>query len=381
MHVQQLDAVQLQLLRDALLTDEAPLYDLPVRRPAYLDHVADAGDLKLPSGAELADVAKGLLSDPNISSKRWIYEQYDTQVQTSTIQRPGGSAAVLRLNPSGKKIALTTDCNGLLCYLDPREGAKLAVSEAARNLVCAGARPLGLTNCLNFGNPNKPEIFWQFSEVIAGMGEACRALEIPVTGGNVSFYNENPGGAVHPTPVIGMVGLIQGADAPLSPFFAQSGLELWLIGPDPVTLGGSRYAQLHGEGPVGPCPRIDLEIERAVQGLLLDLNGQGLLRSAHDISEGGLWVAAAEGAIGGETGMELDAPPEGCGAALWLFSECPSRILVGAEAHRGAAIGAEARRRGVHARRVGRTGGAALGFGDLFSIALEEARRIYYNEP
>ncbi|MBI1785014.1 phosphoribosylformylglycinamidine synthase subunit PurL, partial [Candidatus Sumerlaeota bacterium] len=275
-------------LSNDFLAKEAPVYDLPRSRPDYLDKIPQYHPKAL-SAAQLKEAALALLGNPNIASKRWIFEQYDTQVQTQTVQKPGGSAAVLRIkdydSPAGngrkpeKQIATTVDCNGLFCYLDPREGAKLAVAEAARNLVCAGAQPLGVTNCLNFGNPNKPGVFWQFCEVIAGMGEACRAFGTPVTGGNVSLYNENPEGAVFPTPVIGMIGLVKDPSRRVSPFFSQAGLELWLLGPDPATLGGSQFAQIGASQPVGPCPPINLQVELEVQHFILNLIGEGKVLS------------------------------------------------------------------------------------------------------
>lgn len=381
-------------LPNSLLTDKAPLYDLPSARPAYLDSIPHAPLPEGMTGAELRRAAERLLGHPNIASKLWVYNQYDSQVQTQTAQGPGGGAAVLRLknyeSENGwrrtapgpeKKVALSIDCNALFCYLDPREGTRMAVAEAARNLACVGARPLGTTNCLNFGNPRKPEIFWQLSEAIAGMGEACRALNAPVTGGNVSLYNENPEGAVFPTPVIGMVGLVEHPERETTPHFRKAGLELWLLGRRPTTLGGSHFAQLDAAAPVGPCPRIDLDFEVALQRFTLDAIAAGLVENAQDLSEGGLFVAAAEGALGGSTGVALAAPPAGASAALWLFAEDPSRILIAVEPARAAELTRLASGRGVPAERVGQTGGGDIRVEGLFEMGLERARGIYYNEP
>ncbi len=382
-------------LSNHLLTDEAPLYDLPRSRPEYLDRIPQ---YKPPSTAptpdQLKEAALALLAHPNIASKRWIHEQYDTQVQTATVQKPGGSAAVVRLKDyngsdgrngkAEKQIALKADCNGLFCYLDPREGAKLAVAECARNLVCVGAEPLGATNCLNFGNPNKPGVFWQFAEVIAGMGEACRKLGTPITGGNVSFYNESPEGAVFPTPVIGMVGLVRNPVRVVTPFFPKAGLDLWILGPDPTTLGGSQYAQIGSDRPVGPCPKIDLDVELKVQRLMLNWIESGVALTAQDLSDGGLWIAAAEGAIGGNCGCKLSpsslSPKSEIEAALWLFSEDPSRILFSAESASEKILRTQAQAEGLTVRKVGRTEGQTLNCADGFEIEVERARGIYYNE-
>jgi phosphoribosylformylglycinamidine synthase len=328
-------------------------------------------------GKAIERAALELLARPNIASKRWVFEQYDSQVMTQTLEGPGGSAAVLRLKGSGKRIAISTDCNSLFCYLDPREGAKLAVAEAARNVVCAGATPLAITNCLNFGNPNKPGVMFQFAETIAGMSEACRAFGTPVTGGNVSFYNESPSGAVFPTPVIGMIGNFSAGARLLRPRFARKGLDLWSIGPDPTTLGGSQFAQMGGETPIGPCPRIDLEVELNVQRFILEMNEGGLIEAAQDVGEGGLFVAAAECAMAGGVGCELLAAPDGIGDATWLFGEDPSRVLVATTPERGESVYAEARARGTGARRIGRTGGGAIGMEGVFSIELDSAVAVY----
>jgi phosphoribosylformylglycinamidine synthase len=373
---------QVACLPNTLLTDTAPIYDLPGERPKYLDSIIRYERPVTPlSPVELEEAALELLGHPNIASKRWIYEQYDHQVQTQTVIKPGSSAAVLRLKGTDKYVAMKTDCNGRWVYLNPREGAKLAVAEAGRNLVCAGAKPLGVTNCLNFGNPNKPEIFWQLSEAIAGMGEACRALGTPVTGGNVSLYNENPTGAVYPTPVIGMIGLIEAPYRPMGSLFGEAGRELWLLGPDPELLDGSQYAQMGASATIGLCPELDLDMEIRVQNLVRELNAKRLIETAQDVSDGGLWVAAAEGALGGKTGMTLDAPPEGADARVWYFSEEPSRVLVSLPvgAHADLIVAADAA--DVPARRVGHTGGDSLTLGQAAPIPLDRARDIYYTEP
>ena len=273
-----------------------------------------------------------LLSAPTIASKEWIFAQYDSTVRTGTVVGPGGDAAVVRLRGTDRALALKTDCNGRYVYLDPRAGGRIAVAEAARNVACSGARPLAITNCLNFGNPRRPEVYFQLREAIAGMGEACRALNTPVTGGNVSLYNENPSGAVYPTPVIGMVGLIESIEHITRAPFQQPGDAIVLLGEPTDELGASEYLSRIHDVVAGAPPRIDLERERAVIAALLEGIGEGVVRSAHDCAEGGLAVALAECAIGDREAM-LGAKVD---LAAWnalppravLFGEAQGRVVV-----------------------------------------------------
>src|SRR5688500_6083121 len=235
-----------------------------------------------------------LLGSANIASKRWVTEQYDSTVRTNTAYQPGGDAGVLRLRGTKRGIAATTDCNGRWVWLDPYEGAKAAVAEAARNLVCVGARPRAITNNLNFGNPLKPEVYWQMQHAVRGMGDACRALETPVTGGNVSLYNENPRGAIFPTPTVGMVGVIDDVDQITVAGFQEEGDALLLLGRNTEELGGSEYLKVVHGIVAGDAPRLDLQAERTLQRGLLEAIRSGLVRSAHDCAEGGLAVALAE---------------------------------------------------------------------------------------
>jgi phosphoribosylformylglycinamidine synthase len=238
-----------------------------------------------------------LLSSPSIASKAWVYHQYDTTVRTNTVEGPGGDAAVVRIRGTRKALALKTDCNGRYVFLEPRTGGRIAVAEAARNVACTGARPMAITNCLNFGNPRKPEVFYQFSEAVAGMGEACSALGTPVTGGNVSFYNENPAGAVHPTPVVGMVGLIEDIDNITQSAFKNAGDTIVLLGRPTSEFGASEYlARIHGLT-AGRPPECNLELERRTIDALLECIQRGVVSSAHDCSDGGLAVALAECAM------------------------------------------------------------------------------------
>jgi phosphoribosylformylglycinamidine synthase subunit PurL len=312
-----------------------------------------------------------MLSSPTIASKAWIYLQYDTTVRTNTVVGPGGGdAAVIRLRGTNRALALKTDCNGRYVYLEPRTGGQIAVAEAARNVACVGGRPMAITNCLNFGNPKRPEVFYQFREAVGGMGDACRVLGTPVTGGNVSFYNENPAGAVFPTPVVGMVGLVEDLAHVTRAAFRTDGDAIVLLGEPTDELGASEYlARIHGVT-AGAPPRVDLGAERRLIDALLDAIGGGHISSAHDCSDGGLAVALAECCVGERSGR--------CGAEVtldeWrhlpfralLFGEAQGRVIVSTP--RAADVLATAARHGVPARRIGTvraaSGSLRIGIGD-----------------
>ena len=307
---------------------------------------------------------KYLLSSPTIASKRWVYRQYDSTVRTSTVIGPGGDAAVVRLRGTSKAIALKTDCNGRYVYLDPRVGGRAAVAESARNVACTGARPMAITNCLNFGNPKKPEVFFQFREAVAGMAEACIALGTPVTGGNVSFYNENPAGAVHPTPVVGMVGLIDSLDHVTQATFRRVGDTVILLGTPTSELGGSEYLlRVHGET-CGPPPACDAGLERRVIDLLLSCIREGHVASAHDCSDGGLAVTLAECSIANEEsqfGADLDLSTwEALPLRALLFGEAQARIVISTSSPE--AVHVAARLAGVAATTLGTVEDASAGF-------------------
>ncbi|MBI1869972.1 MAG: phosphoribosylformylglycinamidine synthase subunit PurL [Chlamydiae bacterium] len=310
------------------LTDEAPLYAREARRPAYLDeinHLSDAG----PEFENYSETLIQLLGEPTLASKRWIYEQYDHMVMTNTALPPGSDAAVFRLKEAGKWIAMTSDCNGRYCYLNPYQGAMMAVAEAARNLVVSGARPLGLTDCLNFGNPLKPENFWQLRQGIEGIRDACLKFAIPVTGGNVSLYNESPQGAVYPTPTIGMVGLIEEEKQITTAFFKNEGDFIFLTGGFGKGLGGSEYLWRIRKNHKGPLPFFDIEKEMRLQDFISEAIRKGWVKSAHDCSEGGLAVALSESAIGGGKGIscQWDAS-QNLRRDEMLFGESPSRVVL-----------------------------------------------------
>jgi phosphoribosylformylglycinamidine synthase II len=347
------------------LVDEAPVYDRPSARPAYLDEVRRlTREMLRPEGAATAALL-ALLGSPTIASKRWVYRQYDHMVRTNTVVLAGMGAGVVRVKGTSRALALSTDGNGRYCYLDPRRGAMLAVSEAARNVACAGAVPIGATNCLNFGNPERPEIMWQFVESVEGVAEACRALEIPITGGNVSLYNETDGRAIYPTPIIGVVGLIEDASRVIARTFRERGSDIVLLGEGRAELGGSEYLKtLHGLV-AGEPPQLDVRRERALIALLADAAARGLLLSAHDCSDGGIAVTLAECAFDtGGIGLDVDLPPlesplvSPMTAAL--FGESASRAIVSVRPEARATLLQRAVDAGVPARVIGRTGGANI---------------------
>lgn len=311
------------------LVTDCPMYTPPSRESDDIieRRSRDVSQVALrPEEADPLWALERLLSSPTIASKAWVYRQYDTTVRTNTVIGPGGDAAVVRLRGTSKALALTVDCNGRYVYLDPRVGARIAVAEAARNVACTGARPMAITNNLNFGNPKRPEVYFQLREAIAGMGEACIALGTPVTGGNVSLYNEYPGGAVYPTPVIGMVGLIDDLAHITRSTFRQAGHAVVLLGQPTPELGGSEYlARVHGLV-AGAPPLCDLAQERATIDLLLAAIAAGLISSAHDCSDGGLAVALAECAMGNRASML------GADIDLSRWASIPLRALLYGEA-------------------------------------------------
>jgi phosphoribosylformylglycinamidine synthase len=357
------------------LTDEAPVYRRPMREPAGRDELHQIPREALQPVPRPTDALLTLLSAPTIASKRWIFEQYDYMVRTNTIAQAGLTAGVVRIKGTSRALAMSVDGNGRFCLLDPRQGARLALAEAARNVACAGARPIGATNCLNFGNPERPEIMWQFAEAVAGLGEACRALAIPITGGNVSLYNETDGRPILPTPVIGVVGLIEDASRVVTRVFPDAGLDVVLLGASHGELGGSEYLHtVHGLTR-GLPPALDLAAEGALQTLVADLISRGVARSAHDCSEGGLAVTLAEccfesgvGATIGIAGTISDGGVDRLAATL--FGESASRVIVSVAPGETSALLAAARDAGVPAAAIGRTGGSTI------CVKVDDARVI-----
>jgi phosphoribosylformylglycinamidine synthase len=311
------------------LTDDAPVYDRPRARPGWLDRTGAFDPRTLPEPADPGAVLERLLAAPTIASKRNIWRQYDHMVGINTLVVPGSDAAVLRIKGTPRAVAVATDGNGRFGQLDPFLGGAMAVAEASRNVVCAGGRPLAMTNCLNFASPERPEIMWQFAATVDGIAAACEALGIPVTGGNVSFYNETLGQAILPTPVIGVVGLLEDAERRTTQWFKEAGDVIVLLGEPEGRLGGSEYLRtVHGRLAGTPAP-LDLGRERAVQAACLAIIEAGYVRSAHDCAEGGLAAAIAECCITGPSPLGAAVTlPGGTRVDEMLFGEAPSRIVV-----------------------------------------------------
>lgn len=343
----------------AALTSACPVYYPPTRVPDYLAELWERESAPVPEPEDYETVFFRLLSSPTIAGKEWVYRQYDHMVQINTVVRPGLGAAVLRVKGTKKGLALTTDGNGRYCYLDPYRGGAIAVAEAARNLVCVGARPLALTDCLNFGNPQKPEVFWQFTQAVAGMAEACRTLGIPVVSGNVSFYNETNGVAVYPTPVVGMVGLLAEVEHHLRPGWPGEGCLIGLVGEPGNELGGSEYLWVCHRRLGAAAPAIDLARELALQRFLLAAHAQGLLASAHDCAEGGLAVALAECCLAGGLGAAVDLPAVARPDVV-LFGEAQGRVLVSFREEQRGLLTELAWEHGLPFTVVGRSGGDRL---------------------
>jgi len=337
------------------ISTEAPVYERPMERAAYADRIAATLPRERVTDGDLTETLLQLMASPNLCSKHWIFEQYDTTVRTNTIAGPEKrDAAVVRVKDIGKALAMSSDVNPVYCYLDPYEGGKQAVAEAARNLAVSGARPVAITDCLNFGSPERPEIMWQFAECIRGISEACLALETPVVSGNVSFYNETEGKAVYPTPTVGMVGIMDSDRDGCGLAFPDAQLDVILLGETREELGGSEWQQRFLPDALAASPRVDLDRERALIELLLSLHGEKLLRAAHDLSNGGLAVGLAEMSTDGiGCHVDLGGHADDVDAIALLFGESQARAVVAtSNAERVLAL---ATQRGVAALRIGHT--------------------------
>lgn len=357
----------------------APQYVREARRPAYLDQVQgfDTASLKHPENHN--EILLKLMGSPNIASKRWVHEQYDTTVRTNTVNAPGNSdSGVIRIKGTQKGLAAKTDCNGRYVYLNPRKGGQIAVAESARNVVCSGAKPVAITNCLNFGNPYKPEVYWTFREALGGMGDACRALNTPVTGGNVSFYNENPNGAIFPTPTIGMLGIIEDVDKHrMTPDFKNEGDIIFYLGAGRKGLGGTEYLKtIHGLT-TGDAPNIDLELEVKLQELVLSLIKSQIVNAAHDLSDGGLAAALAEMAIHSGKGANVSVKPLGENLHEVLYSEAQSGVLVTVNADHLPQFEKAVSGSGVDTVKLGAVNGEELVIDTAVRLMVKELDAVY----
>ena len=345
------------------LADDGPRYERPYSPPAYQDMLTNLNYDSIPDVKDANAALLTLLSSPTIASKRWVYEQYDHMVRTNTIVRPGSDAAVVRIKGTNKAVAMTVDCNGRYCLLHPYEGARLAVVEAARNLVCSGAEPIGLTDCLNFGNPERPDIMWQFVLAIEGLKDACEHFNIPIVSGNVSFYNETNGLSIYPTPMLGMVGLIDEADRAMTQWFRDEGDAIVLLGKTREDLGGSEYLKVLQHREQGSPPFLSLDIEKALQDFALKVIHEGLVQSAHDCSDGGLAVALAECCVSGPREAQGAVVKLGLGSLrrdALLFGESQSRIILSTRPTAVESILSRAAEAGVPAAQIGTVGGGRL---------------------
>ncbi|MCM8773929.1 MAG: phosphoribosylformylglycinamidine synthase subunit PurL [Candidatus Omnitrophica bacterium] len=342
---------------------QPPIYDMPYSEPAYFMELKKLDINTLAEPKDYNDILCKLLSSFNIASKEWVYHQYDHMVQTNTVILPGSDAAVLRIKGSKKAIALTTNCNGRYCYLNPYLGSQIAVAESARNLVCSGAEPLAVTDCLNFGNPEKPERFWQFKNCVEGIATACRFFGIPVVSGNVSFYNENPQGAIYPTPTIGMLGIIEDYTKAVTQYFKNNSDIIVLLGDCKEELGGSEYLKEIHSIIRGEVPQLDLEKEIALHNTVLECIRKGLISSAHDCSEGGLIVAIAESCISNNEkliGARIDNLDYSIRLDALFFGETQSRVIISCRKDNLSIIEAIANKNKVNFRVIGEVGGKRL---------------------
>ncbi len=356
----------------------APVYIRETAVPQYLAEVRAIDLNEIPEPADYALTIDALLRSPNIAGKRWVYEQYDSMVRTNTIAFQGCDAAVIRIKDTEKFLSMKTDCNGRYVYLNPRKGAMIAVAESARNVVCSGGTPLAITNCLNFGNPYKPEMYWQFTEAVAGLGEACRTFETPVTGGNVSFYNESPTAAVYPTPVIGMVGLIEDKRHITPSAFQAPGDDILLLGTNRGDLNGSEYVQVVHGICGADAPHFDIVVEKRLHECTLELIHAGLIRSAHDVADGGIIVALIEAANCGSGGMgfEVDVA-NGMRMDRVLFGEDQSRIVISSDPAKTAEIRAVCAKHEIPCGAIGRvTKGTAGVVKECVTVDLISAKKI-----
>ncbi|MDX1640384.1 MAG: phosphoribosylformylglycinamidine synthase subunit PurL [Balneolaceae bacterium] len=357
----------------------APQYVREAEKPAYLDTVQNFDFDSLQHPQKFNEILLSLLNAPNIASKRWVHEQYDTTVRTNTVNAPGASdSGLIRIKGSKKGLAVKTDCNGRYVYLNPRKGGQIAVAEAARNVVCSGAKPVAITNCLNFGNPYKPDVYWTFREALGGMGDACRRLNTPVTGGNVSFYNENPKGAIFPTPVIGMLGIVEDVEKHrMTPGFKNDGDVILYIGAQRKGLGGSEYLNTIHHLTTGDAPDIDLDFEAKLQESLLDAIKSGNLEAVHDVSDGGLAITLAEMAIFGEKGAEVSiASFEGSTHEI-LFSEAQSGVVISCRPELVKTVIAHFQNAEIPVHELGVVAGAALKIEGVLSIGIGEMNNRY----
>lgn len=357
----------------------APQYEREAVRPVYLDDLQNFDLKTVEHPKNHGEVLKKLLGSPNIASKKWVHEQYDTMVRTNTVNAPGASdSGVIRIKGTNKGLAVKTDCNGRYVYLNPRRGGQIAVAEAARNVVCSGAKPVAITNCLNFGNPYKPEVYWTFREAVGGMGDACRAFNTPVTGGNVSLYNENPAAAIFPTPVVGMLGIIEDLENHLmTPGFKEKHDIVYYIGAKREGIGGSEYLKSIHRLAAGDAPSLDLDYEVRLQSVLLKAIQEKRVNAAHDVSDGGLIVTLAEMAIFSGIGVNLSLKDLSGSYTDVLYSEAQSGVVVTVKREDARALERFFEKNNIACHELGAVGGSRFIVDEYIETDVSELVRIY----
>lgn len=366
---------------DCVLGGGAPVYHREYKRPEYLDKVQNDDLKNLKPVDNLQEAFIKVFASTNLASKKWVYHQYDYMVRTNTAIIPGGDASVIRIKGTQKAIAMKTDGNARYVYLNPHRGGQIAVAEAARNVVCTGAEPLAITNCLNFGNPYDREVFYMFREAVAGMSEACKVFNTPVTGGNVSFYNESPESAVYPTPVVGMVGLIEDISYMTPAYFQDEGDLIYLIGQTKPEIGGSEFLKEYYGLVTGDCPTIDLDIEKKTQRTVLKAIRNGWIKSAHDLSDGGLAVALAEACIMNEDrhiGAKIDINVDNLLPQYFLFSESQSRFLLSINPLHRDNLEKLFNQTAIDISYIGKVEGDSLIINNWIELPLKTLHQIYY---
>ncbi|MFH2003173.1 MAG: phosphoribosylformylglycinamidine synthase subunit PurL [Bacteroidota bacterium] len=357
----------------------APVYHRDSKKPLYVEKLRKFDMNSVPEPVDYNDCLQLLLKSPNIASKKWVYQQYDTMVRTNTVTDGISDAAIVRIKGTKKALAIKTDGNSRFVYLNPKRGAEIAVAESARNVICCGAKPLAITNCLNFGNPYNPEVYWQFKEVIEGIGNACRILETPVTGGNVSFYNESQNFTVYPTPVIGMLGLIEDINKVISMDFKSPGDIIILLGKNRGDVSGSEYLQTIHKKVVGDAPYLDLNYEKRLHKTILEANDIGLIKSVHDVSDGGLAVSLAESCIASGFGAVITVGVEN--RLDWtLYGEEQSRVLVTINERNKNQLIRIIQKNQIDFEILGYVAKDILTINDQINISTIEMKEIYFNE-
>lgn len=362
----------------SLISEEAPVYQRPISEPGYIKEINKEPVSDIPVPQNLENVFLSILSSPTVASKRWIYEQYDHMVRTDTVTLPGSDAAVIRVKGTTKAVAMTVNCNSRFCYLDPYAGTGIAVAECARNLACSGAEPVAVTDCLNFGSPENPGVMWQFKRSIEGMADAVTKLNTPVVSGNVSFYNETEGKAVYPTPTIGMVGIIPDTEKRLTQWFHDEGDIIVLLGETTVEFGGSEYMQVVHGVCTGTPPALDLEAESGLIRALLEASGGGIIKSAHDLSEGGLAVSLAESCFTpkGHFGIQVTLPDTIRKDAL-LFSESQARAVISLDNRNLNSLEEIVQKHGVPMAVIGNVEGGRFHIEGMIDIPAAEACKAW----